>query len=84
MFEKLQLIAGMDFPHSSATYQSGMYRGHPTPDWYHFEGWPLRWGLGVAQGMLDTRLKTLATSPYPVPATEASFTNPGACNRSPA
>ena len=28
--------------------------------------------------MLDVRLKTLATSPFPVPATEASFTNPGA------
>ena len=38
-FEKLALIAGQDFPHSSATYQSGMYRGLPTPDWYHFEGY---------------------------------------------
>ena len=43
-FEKLQLIAGEDFGHSIQTFSSGMWRGNPTPDWYHYEGWPLRWG----------------------------------------
>jgi hypothetical protein len=39
--------------------------------------WPLRTGLGVQQGMLDAHAATLATSPYPPPATEASFIAPG-------
>jgi hypothetical protein len=33
-FEKLQLIAGQDFGHSSKTFSSGLWRGNPTPDWY--------------------------------------------------
>lgn len=33
-FEKLQLIAAVDFEHSSATVDSGMFRGPPNPDWY--------------------------------------------------
>eukprot|EP01047_Picozoa_sp_COSAG01_P043712 COSAG01_NODE_3900_length_5564_cov_6.249405_2_plen_479_part_00 len=32
-FEKLQLIAGQDFGHSSKTFSSGLWRGNPTPDW---------------------------------------------------
>ena len=43
-FEKLQLIAGQDFAHSARTFTSGLWRGNPTPDWYSYEGWPLRWG----------------------------------------
>ena len=35
-FEKLQLIAGQDFGHSSKTFSSGLWRGNPTPDWYHY------------------------------------------------
>lgn len=50
-FEKLQLIAGQDFGHSSKTFSSGLWRGHSTPDWYHYEGWPLRWGIGILQGI---------------------------------
>ena len=50
-FEKLQLIAGRDFGHSRKTFTSGMWRGLPTPDWYHFEGWPLFWGQGVSKGV---------------------------------
>ena len=30
-FEKLQLIAGQDFSHSSKTFSSGLWRGNPTP-----------------------------------------------------
>lgn len=30
---------------------SGLWRGHSTPDWYHYEGWPLRWGIGILQGI---------------------------------
>ena len=41
-FEKLQLIAAVDFGHSSATVDSGMFRGPPNPDWYHFQGWPVK------------------------------------------
>eukprot|EP00937_MAST-01D_sp_MAST-1D-sp2_P002385 g2385.t1 len=77
-FEKLQLIAGQDFAHSSRTWDSGAYRGYPTPDWYHFEGWPLRWGLGVLQGMADAHAAVLALAPQRAPpATEASFMAPG-------
>ena len=32
-FEKLQLIGATDFGHSLKTFESGLYRGHPTPDW---------------------------------------------------
>ena len=78
-FEKLALIAGQDFPHSSRTYQSGLYRGNPTPDWYHFEGWPLRWGLGVLQGMTAARdaIAEKVASPDRIPAIEPSFMAPG-------
>ena len=77
-FEKLALIAGQDFPHSSRTYQSGLYRGNPTPDWYHFEGWPLRWGLGVLQGMTAARdLMAAKLSAARIPAIEPSFMAPG-------
>jgi hypothetical protein len=78
-FEKMSLIAGQDFPHSSLTYQSGLYRGNPTPDWYHFEGWPLRWGLGVLQGMTAAHDEIAAkvSSPSQIPAIEASFMAPG-------
>jgi hypothetical protein len=71
-FEKMALIAGQDFDHSKQTWTSGLYRGHPTPDWYHFEGWPLRWGLGVLQAM------TLAHDAMRIDtAVEASFMAPG-------
>ena len=77
-FEKLQLIAGMDFPHSNRTMQSGLYRGNPTPDWYHFEGWPLRWGLGVLRGMTAAHdAMVSAVPPSRLPAIEASFLAPG-------
>ena len=71
-FEKLNLIAGEDFGHSNATWSSGLYRGHPTPDWYHFEGWPLRWGLGVLRGMSAAHDELIAAVPASrVPAADA-------------
>lgn len=41
--------------HSSKTFDSGLYRGNPTPDWYHYEGWPLRWGMGILQGIEEAK-----------------------------
>ena len=72
-FEKLQLIAGQDFAHSSKTFDSGMWRGLPTPDWYHgVEGWPLRWGLGILQGIEEAHRNM-----NPHTAVEGSFMSPG-------
>eukprot|EP00041_Stephanoeca_diplocostata_P019095 m.405729 g.405729 ORF g.405729 m.405729 type:complete len:1069 (-) comp21209_c0_seq2:189-3395(-) len=73
-FEKLNLIAAKDFAHSNQTQNSGLYRGLPTPDWYHFEGWPLRAGLGVLQGMTAAHDRLTHAVP---PAIEASFMAPG-------
>lgn len=68
----MALIAGQDFAHSPKTWTSGLYRGNPTPDWYHFEGWPLRWGLGVLQAMTAAHEATMLDT-----AVEASFMAPG-------
>ena len=71
-FEKLQLIAGQDFGHSSKTFSSGLWRGNPTPDWYHYEGWPLRWGIGILQG-----IEAAHDSMNDQTAVECSFMAPG-------
>ena len=78
-FEKLALIAGQAYPHSRRTYQSGLFRCNPTPDWYHFEGWPLRWGLGVLQGMTAAHdaIRAKVGAAGVVPAIEPSFMAPG-------
>jgi hypothetical protein len=80
-FEKLQLIGATDFGHSLKTFASGLYRGTPTPDWYHYEGWPLRVGQGVLQGVAQTNEKMLEEQiggghGYR-PAVECSFMAPG-------
>lgn len=71
-FEKLQLIAGQDFGHSSKTFDSGLWRGNPTPDWYHYEGWPLRWGIGILQGIEAAHSGMNSNT-----AVECSFMAPG-------
>jgi hypothetical protein len=68
----LQLIAGQDFTHSTQTFSSGLYRGNPTPDWYHYEGWPLRWGLGIMQGIEEAHQQMNSNT-----AVECSFMAPG-------
>jgi hypothetical protein len=80
-FEKLQLIGATDFGHSVKTFASGLYRGNPTPDWYHYEGWPLRVGQGVLQGIARANEMMVAEKVggghgYR-PAVECSFMAPG-------
>jgi hypothetical protein len=48
--EKLQLISAVDFGHSSATADSGLYVGPITPGHYHLP-WPLKVGQGILQGI---------------------------------
>lgn len=72
-FEKLQLIAALDFAHSAKTATSGLFRGPPTPDWYHYQGWPLRVGQGILSGIAAAHEKM----PSAGPAVECSFVAPG-------
>ena len=70
-FEILFVMAGGDFPRSAATARSGLYRGTPSPDWYHL-GWPNLWGQGVLQGMEEVMKLTNNNT-----AVECSFMAPG-------
>ena len=70
-FEILFVMAGGDFPRSSATARSGLYRGTPSPDWYHL-GWPNLWGQGVLKGMEGVMALTNNNT-----AVECSFMAPG-------
>ena len=39
--EKLKLMSATDWPHSSQTVNSGIFRGPAEPDWFAFQGWPV-------------------------------------------
>lgn len=75
-FEKLQLISALDYKHSTATADSGLFRGPPTPDWYHYQGWPLRVGQGILSGVAAAAAGMARHSRLP-PAVECSFQAPG-------
>jgi hypothetical protein len=70
-FETNLLLAGSDMPHSKNTFNSGMYRGAPSPDWYHL-GYPTYWGMGVIKAMEDTHALFKHNT-----AVECSFMAPG-------
>jgi hypothetical protein len=58
--------------HSKKTVDSGIFRGPPTADWYHFQGWPLRVGQGILQGVAEA-----AAGMKNPTAVEGSFMSPG-------
>ena len=70
-FEINFLVAGWDLAHSPKTFNSGVYRSDPAPDWYHL-GFPTAWGLGVLQTMEATHALLNSNT-----AVECSFMAPG-------
>lgn len=49
--EKLELMSPFDFAHSLKTTSSGVFRGPPAPDFFSYQGWPLRVGIGMVKAL---------------------------------
>jgi hypothetical protein len=49
--EKLELMSPFDFAHSLRTVSSGVFRGPPAPDFFSYQGWPLRVGIGMVKAL---------------------------------
>ena len=45
--EKLLLMSPFDYNHSARTTASPLFRAPPSPDWFSFQNWPLRVGMGM-------------------------------------
>lgn len=49
--EKLELMSYIDFAHSLRTVSSGVFRGPPAPDFFAYQGFPLRVGIGMIRAL---------------------------------